>query len=112
MSFVFVSFLGSPNQVTFDYVYSVLLKEILVFFRKVKEDKSKDLIVQLPQLLSGDISFLQNTIINIVINYICCSHTVMQMGSARAVIVSLTNWGHCLHARRMPVSHRIAHSAE
>lgn len=43
--------------------------------RKVKEDKFKDLIDQLPQQLSGDISFLQNTIINIVINYICCSHS-------------------------------------
>lgn len=36
----------------------------------------------------------------------------MQMGSARHVIVPLTNWGQCLHARRMPVSGRIAASRE
>ncbi len=60
---------------TFHYAYSFLLKEILDIFRKVKENKWKDLIVQLPQLLSRDISFLQNTIINIVINYICCSQS-------------------------------------
>lgn len=51
------------------------LKKFETSSEKVKEDKSKDLIVQLPQQLSGDISFLQNTIINIVINYICCSHS-------------------------------------
>lgn len=52
------SFLRRHNRVTFHYGYLFLLKEIWEIFRKVKEDKSKDLIVQLPQLLSRDNSFL------------------------------------------------------
>ena len=69
-----VSFFRSQNQVTFHYACWFLL-EILDIFQKVKEDKFKDLIVRLSQLLSRDISFLQNTIINIAINYICCLHS-------------------------------------
>ncbi len=72
ISVICVFFFWSQNQVTFHYAYLFLLEEISDIPTKVKVDKSKDLIVQLPQLVSRDISFLQNTIINFVINYICC----------------------------------------
>lgn len=41
-----------------------------------------------------------------MINHICCVHSDANW-SARASFVSLTNWGLCLHARRLPVFHRI-----
>lgn len=68
ISSVYVSFL---RWQFITLIHSYLKK----FWISSERSKKIILMISLPQLLSGDISFLQNTIINIVINHICCSHS-------------------------------------